>query len=62
VPPLSRPSRLTDTWLAEFIERPEECLWPEVRSMARELLTRRRADYSDAVRVRTNWEKLEAQL
>jgi Lon protease-like protein len=57
-----RPSRITDTWLLEFIEHPESCMWPEIRSMARELLERRRKDYAEAVRIRANWEKLEQQL
>jgi hypothetical protein len=59
---LRRPSRITDTWLLAFIENPEACLWPEVRSMARELLERRRKDYAEAVRIRSNWEKLEHLL
>jgi hypothetical protein len=60
--PVRRPSRITDTWLIAFIEDPEGCLWPEVRSMARELLERRRAAYADAVKVRSSWERLEADI
>jgi hypothetical protein len=40
-----RPSRITETWLMHFIENPEQVLWPEVRSMARELLASRRRQY-----------------
>lgn len=59
---VKRPSRITETWLIAFIEDPEACLWPEVRSMARELLERRRKDHAEAIAIRSNWERLEADV
>jgi hypothetical protein len=62
MPTVRRPARITDTWLLEFIANPDAVLWPEVRSMARELLERRRAAYTEAVRINTSWAKLEGDL
>jgi hypothetical protein len=45
-------SRVADCWLSVFLEDPERALWPEVRSMARELIeARRRLAIIDAMRI-----------
>jgi hypothetical protein len=50
MPVSSRPSRITETWLQHFIDNPDEVLWPEVRSMARELLKLRREAHAAAIK------------
>jgi hypothetical protein len=59
---IRRPSRITETWLLHFIEHPDQVLWPEVRSMAKELLERRRKDHAERVAIRSNWERLAADI